>query len=62
MTKIRNIKRNKFEIFIREILLIWAFFFLFPIKSIRALAWRWEIWLKKVDKEIDKGHEDYFNI
>ena len=55
-------KRNKAEVFIREVLLIWAFFFFYPIKTIRALAWRWECWLRKVDKEIEKGHDDYFNI
>lgn len=55
-------KRNKVDVFIREVLQIWAFFFLYPIKTVRALAWRWEVWLKKVDREIEKGHDDFFKI
>ena len=50
------------DIIMREIIIFWAAIFVFPFKTIRALVWRWERWLTKVDKEIEEHHEEYLKI
>lgn len=52
---------RKTDTIIREIVLILAATIIFPLKSIRILAFKWHLWIQKWESEIRKDHEDYFN-
>jgi hypothetical protein len=54
-------KKNHDKI-IRELVLYFAAIILFPLKTIRALIWKWYFWLEKVDAKIKKDHDEYYNI
>lgn len=54
-----NLNR-KTDTIIREVVLILAAIIIFPLKSIRILAFKWHLWIQKWESEIRKDHEDYF--
>ena len=57
-------KIDKFESFanilLREIILYLACIVIFPLKSIRIIAYKWHIWIQKWDSRIKKDHEEFF--
>ena len=54
--------QGRADVIMREIIIFWAAIIIYPFKTIRALIWRWEMWLTKVDKEIDEHHNEYLRV
>lgn len=47
------------NIFLGEIFIYFACVFMFPLKTIRILAFKWLFWIQKQDREIKEYQEQY---
>ncbi len=56
-----NTANARLNIFIREWVLVLAMFLVFPVKSVKIVAYKWHLWIQKWESIINKDHEDYFN-
>ncbi|AGO49595.1 hypothetical protein Phi4:1_gp182 [Cellulophaga phage phi4:1] len=42
--------------FMREVIIFWAAIFVFPFKTVRILAWKWERWIQNSEAIIKERH------